>query len=344
MKKFKVVFIAKAKDKKELIKKLTKNKELKIDSETCAIEEVAPKKVAVAITSAEKQISKSEEYLNNLEDFYQKTELLCSEYEIKNPYSESIKKFLQKKPLNSKDKDELEKFKKVAKHTSIISLIKAYLVPLPEDDEEFSKLRLAQDLVKINLDLPKILRSPDYFEQTVLQSFENYRQLYVKKYLKMLENRCVYLKNFWKKEKLIKKKILALKTFDKIDALGRPRGAFFEKEIIRIKEDCPHEELDKKIIREVLQYSPTWNGINFIQKPVENLCDEFLIQLDSALEAKIALIKTKSVLETLKNSKKNSVQKLAKVLSFTNLNKIVDLFNPQTASAIGDELVKFFKK
>lgn len=322
MKKIRFSFLADADDYQKIINALIQAGLIGGEKDLLAEESSA---LDGFIAEGKKQAEKAEDYLKSLNDFYKKTDLACSEKAFLNPYLEKTEKtfYAQKKT----------DFRKIP----ALEMIKNYLVDLP-DTEEFDKLRFHQNLVKINLDLPKILKRPEYFNETVMQAFENYQRIYISKYLQMLHKRQKYLEKFWADKKLIKQKILALNTFDKIEKLGVKKRQKLQEEFEKLEKKYALEDLNETEIKKTLQKSPTWKGISFLSLPAELVLKDFLRQLDDALSAKIAYIRTRSVLDILKTSQKSPVQKLVKLLSLTNLNKIVELFSPKTAPAIEQEL------
>ncbi|MCT4592099.1 MAG: hypothetical protein N4A36_01810 [Candidatus Gracilibacteria bacterium] len=291
------------------------------------------------IQESERQIEKSQTYLDDLEDFYKETELVCAEYQIENPYVETIEKALNNKDLKEEEKAEIEILREFAKRAPKLSLIKKYLIDFP-DTKEFEELIFQQNLVKINLDLPKALIKPRRIDETVMQAFENYKKLYVKKYITMIKSRNSYLKDFWIHEKGILKKLLALKTLGNIEALGDCPHSRLHKEFERLKTDYFPENIDESVLKKALDKGPEWKNISIIGPYANEICERFLNELDFELEKKFSFIKTKGVLDLLNKSKKDSVQKLTKAVTLTDIKKIVSLFNSKTAPVIAHELKK----
>lgn len=310
-----------------------------IDLASVAIEPLVEKELVELVETSEKQLQKSEDYLDDLVHFYAEAELVCAEYQVANPYVESVRKALKKKPVSAAETKNLHSLEELAQRANTLSLIRKYLVDLPKS-ADFEELRFAQNLLKINLDLPKTLLRPKRLDETVLQAFESYRKLYVKKYLELFAERAQAFAAFRKEEKDLRQKILTLKTLDEIPVLGVPLAAGFAAELEKLRTEAILEEVSEEVLKKALEKSPTWRDVFFDTPSAQILCDDFHRRLQNALENKFALIRNKSVLDILAVSRKDPVQKLVKLLQLTKIDNIVKLFNTKTAVVIGHELKK----
>jgi hypothetical protein len=335
-------FVGQSFSREHAEKHLQENEKIKVDPNTLQIREIKNPATEKLIQESQKQIDKSRDYLEQLEDFYRETELICAEFETKNPYSVTVEKALQSKKLSPDENDELQIFIDFAQNAPTLSLIRKFLIDLPEG-KQFDDLRFAKNLLEINLNLPQILKNPDRLDKSVVKAFEDFRKLYARKYLQFLQKRTEFLKNFWRdNEKVLQQKILAARTLAAIPFFRDSAGEIekIEAEFENLKTKFRSEVFDEKIVRQALKKEPFFKSIKMTEEIAEKVCGEFVEKLDKFLSEHFAQIRTKSVLGILNSSKKSSIQKLSKLLQISKLEKIVPIFNQKTADAIGHELKK----
>jgi len=346
MQHFHFSFIGKTHSRQVAESLLHKNELIRIDKRSLKIREIENPAMEKLIFESQKQIEKSEDYLKKLEDFYRETEIICAEFEVENPYEKAIRKAMKKQKLSESEISQIDDFVEFAERVPTLSTIRRFLIELPETSE-FDDLRFHRNLLEINLNFPKLFDDPKKIDSQVLKSFEDFRKIYTKKYLKFLRERKDFLEKFWKEnEKILRQKLFAIEVFARIDLLKSDCENLpnLKKEFSGMRANLIAENYDEMMVKKILRKSPFFKNISFQSISPQKICEDFVAKVDGILERILAKIRTKSVLEILKISKKNSVQKLAQVLQFSKIEKIVAIFNKKTADAIAHELQKIFEE
>jgi hypothetical protein len=264
-----------------------------------------------------------------LERLHTTLELLSRDFGTTNPLTDSKKV----------DPELIAKAEKVSARAPQIARMKRFLVNLPADPD-FDRLRFLQSLVVQNLSFPKIFERPELVDAVALQAFENYHLEYSQKYLDLLANREKSIENWEKKRKIIAQKLFTLESLDTVKKLGEKLALNLSAEFAEL--ETRNRPLGVKIVdlRKILRIEPTVAGITFFTPLPDREFSDFEKRLDGALARKFEIIREKSVLAVLRNSKNESVKKLTELIALADLEKIVRLFTPKSAEKITSELSK----
>ncbi len=273
--------------------------------------------------------AKIENYAEKLERLHATLELISRDFGAKNPLANSKKA----------DPELLAKAEKISARAPQLARMKKFLIELPSESE-FDRLRFLQNLVYQNLSFPEIFERPELVDAVALQAFENYHCEYSKKYLDLFASREKSIEQWAKKEKIVAQKLFTLESLDEVKKLGEKLSPNLATELTELGKR--HRPIGIKIIelRKILRIEPTIAGITFFAPLPDFEFAEFERRLDLALDRKFEIIREKSVLAVLKNSKNESVKKLTELIALAELEKIVKLFTPKSAPKITAELIQ----